>query len=278
MRVISWNLAGHGAKAGKHGSTLAARRPDIVALQEVLPSSVPSLLQLLAQVGGLYHSVVSTLPAIPSRRLTHQLTVSRHPVANLRNTTVPTEGPEWLLSSVMTVCGHDLELHNVHVPPGSSNGWLKVTVLRDIYQKLGKQTDVPRILCGDLNTPQAELSNGEVITWGQRLRVSGHWEVKHRIRGGDGREWDAAERAVLTGLAQFDLEDCFRTLHGYGRQEYSWYFRGRGKQIGRRFDHVFASRQLCVHRCEYLHDPRISGFSDHSPIETDFDWPSDPTA
>ncbi len=169
-----------------------------------------------------------------------------------------------------------LEVHNVHVPPGSSNGWLKVTVLRDIASKLGRLTDVPRILCGDLNTPQAELLTGEVITWGQRLRASGLWEVARTVRGGSGQEWDAAERAVLTGLARFDLEDCFRALHGYERQEHSWYFRARGRQIGRRFDHIVASRHLRVHRCEYLHDPRTSGFSDHPPIEADFDWPRAP--
>ena len=165
-------------------------------------------------------------------------------------------------------------MHNAHIPPGSSNGWLKITALRDIYLALAHKSELPRVLCGDFNTPQAELTDGQVVTWAQRLRSSGTWHIARRVRDGSGKEWDEAERAVLTGLGQFDLEDCFRALHDYGRQEHSWYFRGAGKRIGRRFDHVFASPGLRARSCEYLHGPRLGDLSDHSPIEVDFDWPS----
>jgi endonuclease/exonuclease/phosphatase family metal-dependent hydrolase len=165
-------------------------------------------------------------------------------------------------------------VHNAHVPPGSSNGWLKIAVLRKIHARLANLSDTPRILCGDFNTPQTELRDGQVITWGQRLRASGAWEPAQRFRGGSGEEWDAAERAVLIGLSHFDLEDSFRFLHGYTREEHSWYSGAWGKQIGRRFDHIFASRCLRVRRCEYLHDVRTDRLSDHSAIEADFDWPT----
>jgi endonuclease/exonuclease/phosphatase family metal-dependent hydrolase len=38
----------------------------------------------------------------------------------------------------------------------------------------------------------------------------------------------------------------------------------------RRFDHVFASQELNVVRCEYLDEPRSSGLSDHCPMEVEF--------
>lgn len=273
MRLISWNLAGRRSKAKAQIAALAERHPDILALQEVVPSAVLMLQEDLVSC-GFGHMVVSTLPAGRPARQTHQITTSRHPIANLPSADALGVGSGWLLSSVLDVHGCMLELHNVHVPPGSSNGWLKIAVLRDIYLRLGSQADAPRILSGDFNTPQTELRNGEVVTSGQRLRASGTWELARRIQGGSGEEWDAAERAVLTGLSHFDLEDSFRSLHEFEREEHSWYFGGLGRQIGRRFDHVFASRRLRVRRCEYLHELRTNGLSDHSPIEADFDWPT----
>ena len=118
-----------------------------------------------------------------------------------------------------------------------------------------------RILCGDFNTPQQEEPDGTVMTWGERRNRKG--EIR-TLKGF--AEWDEAERSVLTGLANHDLPDVFRSLHGYGREEFSWYLKRKGKLIGRRFDHVFASRVLRPTRCEYLHAVRERGLSDHSPI------------
>jgi exonuclease III len=273
IRLISWNLAGRGAKVRSQIAALASRRPDILALQEVLPSAEPVLREAFAEL-GFAHTIVSSRASLAGTRRTCQLTASRQPLVSLQAVDASLSSRPWLLSGRVCVDRFSLEVHNAHIPPGSSNGWLKITALRDIYLTLANKSEVPRILCGDFNTPQAELPNGQVITWAQRLRGSGTWHIAPRIRHGSGKEWDEAERAVLTGLAQFDLEDCFRALHGYGRQEHSGYFRGAGKRIGRRFDHVLASRSLRPQSCEYLHELRISDLSDHSPIEADFDWPS----
>jgi exonuclease III len=75
---------------------------------------------------------------------------------------------------------------------------------------------------------------------------------------------------VLTGLAAHDLADVYRQLHGYSLQEFSWYWTGQGREIGRRFDHVFAASELDARECRYLHEFRTSGLSDHAPIEVDF--------
>jgi len=48
-------------------------------------------------------------------------------------------------------------------------------------------------------------------------------------------------------------------------------WKGKGHRIGRRFDHVFASRDLNAVRCQYLHSLREAGLSDHSAIEVDFE-------
>ena len=74
----------------------------------------------------------------------------------------------------------------------------------------------------------------------------------------------------MEGGPQRALVDAYRTLHGYERQEFSWFLKRGEKRIGRRFDHVFCSRDIRIERCEYLHDRREAGLSDHSPLEMDF--------
>lgn len=68
-------------------------------------------------------------------------------------------------------------------------------------------------------------------------------------------------RALTT---QHDLTDTFRHLHP-GTAEYSWV--GRTGD-GYRYDHAFCTTALTevIVSCGYLHEPRISGLSDHSAL------------
>jgi exonuclease III len=170
----------------------------------------------------------------------------------------------------LEVAGCTISVHNTHIPPGASNAWIKIQTLNGLFKGLSVRSDIPRILCGDFNTPQAETPDGRVVTWAQRLTGSGDWRVARSIRGGPGSVWDEGERRILTGLAVFDLVDVYRSLHGYTRAEASWLMRRGEASVGRRFDHVFASRDLRPNACQYLHTLRERGLSDHSPIEADF--------
>ena len=164
-----------------------------------------------------------------------------------------------------------LDVHVVHVPPGSSNGWVKVEVLEALYHHLACESARPRLLCGDFNTPQAELPSGEVVTWGQRIDEAGRVRPRRVVRGRPAAQWDAAERNVLTGLAAFGLRDVFRSLHGYQVPAASWVLRYRTRVIPRRFDHIFASPHILAVRCDYLHEWRKAGLSDHAAIEADLE-------
>jgi exodeoxyribonuclease III len=64
--------------------------------------------------------------------------------------------------------------------------------------------------------------------------------------------------------ADFGLMDAFRYLHPTAA-EYSWV--GRTGD-GYRYDHVFCSATLAaaVSSCQYLHEPRTDGLSDHSAL------------
>jgi len=161
----------------------------------------------------------------------------------------------------------DFEFHVAHIPPGASHGWLKIDTFEGIFKFLAKPScNYPRILCGDFNSPKAETSSGEVITWGQNILKDG----QVRFNDKEGR-WDAGERSVIQGLAEYNLYDIFRLLNGYEAQEFSWLLRKKGKIIARRrFDHIFAAKTLNPDTCRYIHSFREELLSDHSSIEATF--------
>ena len=115
-----------------------------------------------------------------------------------------------------------------------------------------------RVLCGDLNTPRYESEEGETETFASN----------HPF---DEARWDAAERSLLVGLGEWDLPDVFRALNGFGRRDVSWVFHTRRRRkAAHRLDHVMASAGLGATYCEYIHEWREAGLSDHSAMETIF--------
>jgi exonuclease III len=166
--------------------------------------------------------------------------------------------------NVESPCGN-IELHTVHIPPGNGNGWIKIDTFEGIYHLLSCVLKIPRILCGDLNSPKMETTSGEVVTWGQKIKRNGEIVIQKGFE-----RWDLGERNVLTGLSEYDLCDIYRFLNGYSLQEVSWSRQIWKKQFGYRFDHIFATQKLNPISCKYLHGLREAGLSDHSPIEAVF--------
>jgi endonuclease/exonuclease/phosphatase family metal-dependent hydrolase len=276
MKLISWNLAARSGRIARQVAAIAERNPDVVALQEVTDGMIGPLTRALADAGlaNAIHSFALAPPDFIPRgpRRYGQLTASRYALEPLSPARLEVPWPERVLTVVVHAAGaRPVELYNTHIPPGSSNGWIKIEMLEGLYAGLAHHATAPRILCGDFNTPREERPDGTVVTWGQRIKGDGTAVVYATIRGQPGHRWDEAERRVLTGLGAFGLPDSFRALHGYGVAAFSWVAR-RGTAIApRRFDHVFASPVLGVRSCEYVHEWREHGLSDHSAIETTFD-------
>lgn len=65
-------------------------------------------------------------------------------------------------------------------------------------------------------------------------------------------------------LEELDFVDGYRSLHG-DKRTYSWYSH---KGNGFRYDHTYLSDSLIpfLKSCDYLHEWRTSGLSDHSPM------------
>jgi exonuclease III len=235
-------------------AAVARQEADLVCLQEIRPSTGPRWAAQLAEV-GLPHSLDSA--EFRNKRRLFNLTISRWELRHLPAVGAPQ--PERVLSSVVETPFGTLDLHNVHIPPAQSRGMTKVETCEALYVALARDTDRHRILCGDFNTPRLETEHGEVETF-----AANHPGLEER--------WDAAERGLLVGLAEWDLTDAFRALNGYDRRDVSWVMHTRARRkAAHRLDHVLASASLRPVHCDYVHGWREGGLSDHSAIEAVFE-------
>ena len=280
MRLISWNIARAGqARIPYQVAALAARAPDIVALQEVRINRIAEYGAALQGAGlpFIFDGFEGATGPFTGSRAAGVLVASRWPCAaapELRAVCC-LPWPERLLSlTVDAPCG-PIILHTVYVPIGFPNRDLAVRVgtLEGLATGLANDAGTHRILCGDLNLPQSETAAGEVITFGQTRRKNGAFAITNAAM-------HASERHVLIGLAAADLTDVYRSLHGYERQEFSWYHPASNN--GFRLDHVLASRSLRAYECRYLDQFRtvaaekypglgFTKLSDHAAMEVDFD-------
>jgi exodeoxyribonuclease III len=254
VKLISWNVAGRTQLHAEQVAALVRQEPDLVCLQEIRPSTREPWAAAL-RACGLEHALDSA--RFRNHRRLYNLTASRWPLSELPAVGAPF--PERVLSIASETPHGRLELHNVHVPPAQSRGFVKVETCEAIYVALARESAGHRVLCGDFNTPREETPQGEVITF-----AANHPEWLQR--------WDAAERSIVSGLGAWDLADAFRGLNGYERQDVSWVFHTRfRRKAGFRLDHVLASASLRAVYCDYQHGWREQGLSDHSAIETIFE-------
>ena len=254
LKLLNWNVAGRTQLLPRQIEAVERREADIVALQEIRKSTVGPWKRALA-AAGLTHALDSS-EFSNSRRL-FNLTASRWELWGLHPLGAPQ--PERVLSTGIDRPGSPIELHNAHVPPAPSNGLVKAETCEALFTQLARPSDRHRILCGDLNTPRHESPEGEVETF-----ASNHPGMEER--------WDAAERSLLVGLAEWGMTDVFRDLNGYDRRDVSWVFNTRARRkAAHRLDHVIASSDLNPIACDYLHEWREAGLSDHSAMETIFD-------
>jgi exonuclease III len=268
LSIVSWNVNKRFAKLPQQAESLQALSCDVIALQEVTLNSIPSFEETL-QKSGYQYSIDSLRTdteksVLKGKRAYGQMILSKYKIDKQNPIHFSVPWPERVLSGELTTPWGLLEIHTTHIPPGATNGWLKIEMFNGIYHRLAIKTDRMRILCGDFNSPQAETEAGEAITWGQKYRKDGTLYYKKD----SGEEWDAGERSVLEKLADYDLRDVFRKVNGYKVEAYSWFT--TQTKTGRRFDHIFASETLGAASCKYVMSLLERGYSDHAPIMATF--------
>lgn len=272
MKILSWNVAYRVRKQKDQLEGVISRTADVIGLQEVTTSTLPIWVEGFHKSG--YPYTTSTFETSRDQsiligpRKYGLLIASRWPLNLIDHRAVDIPWHERFLSVLVASPNIDFEFHTAHIPPGSSHSWLKIETFNGIYKFLCKKLNSDfRILCGDFNSPQAEFEDGAIITWGQDILDDNSIRLSDKYG-----KWDAGERSVIQGLADFNLHDIFRMLNGYKRQEYSWVVRRKGRVVSkRRFDHIFASKELNPVACNYIHSFRENSLSDHSAIEAKFD-------
>lgn len=163
-----------------------------------------------------------------------------------------TNFPEKILNATITLDESRLNLWNIRAIPGSQWGEEKIKILENVYNRIKKSAHHPTILAGDFNSPKAELADGTVVPWGLDREAF----IRDR--------WIEAELDILQGVEELGLVDVFRAQHGYDDLDV--------EDVSfetRRFDYLFASKDLNPSDCRY--DPDGYECSDHAPILAEFE-------
>ena len=274
MILLTWNLNGRVKKINEQLDGISGHNADVLAFQEVTKGSKDILKENLQSRGYEYVLDSFSLSKEPEeligKRKYGQMIASKYKLLPRDPEEFDVPRKERILSADIITQKGKIELHTTHIPPGASNGWIKIEMFEGIYKKLNVRTNKLRILCGDFNSPQAELNDGTVFTWAQRLKNSDDNILKVNLKKSRGSRWDDGERNVIEKLKYNDMADVYRKVHGYRKQDYSWHV-NHGDKAGRRFDHIFASAELNPRLCFYDHEVRSRGLSDHSAMVAVFE-------
>src|SRR5215212_6918330 len=156
VKILSWNVNGRIRSAARHQiDAVLSRAPDIVALQEITMGSYPVWSEGLMEAG---HSVVSAVDLVRApypesirqiRRKYFNLTAARHPVAALPGLFFddPEQAavafPEKYVAAGVLLGGAQVEIHNAHLPPGSTRGIIKVHAFQAIRRRVDESPRRP---------------------------------------------------------------------------------------------------------------------------------------
>ena len=272
FRVTSWNTAKRLKQTDFQIDFLMKHDADVIALQEVIPSTE---IIFRDRLKDKYSYQVSSFELAPDlsllkkKRMFGQLILSKFPVRPSDPNDIAVPWQERVLSSLVTVGGHQIMLHTTHIPPGSSNGWVKIQMISGIVEHLLKQEkECEQILCGDFNTPKFESPKTGLVTFAQNITKQGEVTTKKNFRGGLGYDWDSAERSLFERLPENEILETFRIHNLNDYTSFSWQFSRKGKKFTNRFDHMFASKTLECLDCNYV--KTASEMSDHLPITAMF--------
>ncbi len=291
MKLLCCNVRGHiQPRLGRQLSAVLARKPDLLALQEVTSGSYVHWCRGLLDAG---YSVVANVdllaapypeppyvsPPFPRRvsggpiakvgqinRTYFNLSAARHPIAMLPGLSFEDREerrfafPEKYLAAKVIVDGVEIDVHNAHVPPGVSRGLIKAHAFEAIRRRIDADTHIPRVLCGDFNAPVEEDADGPIS------QSSGPWSESEQER------WRLAEKRIVDSL---DMRDVHRDVHERGLSLPFSHFTGhKDGGTGHRYDHIFASPDIYTEGCAYLSewlqgDDLDPPLSDHAPVEAE---------
>lgn len=253
MRVslMTYNiLDGAAGREGEVGAVLAAHRPDLVLLQEVID---PAAVAAWARAGGYAHVVA---PSNTKRRIA---LLSAFPIerASCHNPSPPIR-TAILQATVALPDGRRLALFGAHLAPHFAwqlelwRRWEVAVLLRQARQA----ADLPAVIAGDFNA----IAPGDGI--GAATLPA---NLQRMLRRQGGRIFHLA----LGALLRAGWADCFRVLHPGER---GWTL--PPARPNARLDYIFANRRLlpALRTCTVISQPdAVLRASDHLPVLATFE-------
>lgn len=267
MKLLSWNTAGRTKIIENQYLAIQEIDPDILCLQEIQANGDEHWIKILS---NNYEYIISSFDLVGERSKTgprkfHLIIASKLPIV-LKN--ISLEYVPWaerLL--IVELENQGLKIATTHIPPGSTNGWVKIDFFEGLYKLLSEEN---LILTGDFNSPRKEFSDGRTITWGQVIKSKAEIKVRRKIRGGIGQRWHDAEYNLLRGITEIDYLDYFRHLHGFETEAYSW-MSNINSNSRYRFDHAIGPSKITTKEVIYLYDFIDRKLSDHAALLLEFD-------
>ena len=271
MKIISWNTNSRTNEETlqEQYKFLLSINCDIICLQEITFKSQDFFKAKFKDSFVISSFDLSKdLKLLERKRKYGELIISNHKFKPLDPYRINIPFPERVLSVKLEEKYKNLEIYTTHVPPGSSNGVIKVEHFEGLFSYL-KTNRSQKILTGDFNSPKAELETGEIITWGQKINSKGTPKLAVNPKWKNqcsAVRWDKAERDIIQNHISLDMQDAFRSLNNFKDQSSSWFINRKDLQLGRRYDHIFCSNKIKPLQCYYDQKPREYKLSDHSPI------------
>ena len=268
MKIISWNTNSRSnpKTLEKQCTYLKKGNYDVICLQEITIKSQEFFKDYFSEFKVVSSfDLVKNLSELIGKRKYGEIIISKNNFEKLNPDRIKIPYPERVLSVKFD---SDLELLTTHIPPGSSNGVIKIEHFEGIYEYLKSEEKGPKILCGDFNSPKLETEDGEVVTWGQKINPLGKVRLSINPKWKNqctAQRWDLGERNIIENHKSLGLKDAFRSINSYEDKSGSWF---TNKGIARRYDHLFVSEHIEVLDSSYDQKPRIERLSDHSPLIT----------
>jgi exodeoxyribonuclease-3 len=237
-RLLTLNISGPSTdRASRLLSYLRSVDPDVVVMTETRPNAGTEFILRSFRDAG--YEVDAPMPSTSGERgvaVIHRLALLS------RGVTEAVDLPHRLVAQHLP-SPSGLTLFGAYVPSRDASSAKIVrkqtflTQMGSVLQRIAKHQDV--ILMGDFN-------------------IIGR---SHIPRYSSFRTW---EYDALEAIGSFGLKDVFSELHP-GVQAHSWIGR---KGAGYRYDYAFVSEPLLhrVQACEYLHEPRDLGLTDHAGL------------
>ena len=256
MKIATWTVNSIKVRADQGLAGSARHQPDVICLQEIKTVDAGFPAGRFAEAG--YASAVSGQPTYNGVAILTK-GAATDVVAGFADGAE--EDPQRRL---LRVTYRGVRIVDCYCPNGEEVGTDKYAYKLRWYARLRAALDAQEdpaaklVLVGDMNVAPEPIDVHKPERWEGKVLFS------------------EPERAALTELRGFGLEDCLRRLHPGEPGIFSWWdyrLRAWDRNWGLRIDHILATKplaDLCT-ACDVDKEPRAAERpSDHAPVVAEF--------